>query len=423
MKKLWIGLLLSFPLFSQTTVIQRPDCILPLGLLTTASTNVGPFDNRTTGCNTWAIDYTSFGFTVLSLVVQTAPNATGNVPGSWSTFTAVTGINPNTATTQAATTFGGTTSYFPWLRVQLTSVTGTGSVTGVLYGWKIPAAPPGGTGCIGTVATPCVVVGPGADGAAVVGSPVRIAGKDGSGNTQDMRTDTNGNTQAVGPTASGAAPTTAPVLVAGQDDATGNVQTLQLSTNGYIVAGNNVALADNVSNSVFLPVYSGSNGGQNQVFGMLFDGANWDRTPGNSAGGAFVQGPAAEGAAAAGNPVRQGVWDGANISTPFICTNQASFNLTGSGNTQIIAASGATTIRICHLSFSTTAAEDIKVTRGTGSDCGTGTNDVTGLYKSVQGLALDFQPSAALRGAASGAICLNQSAVQNLGGIVIFAQF
>lgn len=36
------------------------------------------------------------------------------------------------------------------------------------------------------------VVGPAADGAAVSGNPVRIAGKDGSGNTQDVLTDTSG---------------------------------------------------------------------------------------------------------------------------------------------------------------------------------------------------------------------------------------
>lgn len=116
-------------------------------------------------------------------------------------------------------------------------------------------------------------------------------------------------------------------------------------------------------------------------------------------------------------------FNGSTTEQAFVCPSQALFNLSGSGDTQIIAASGSTTIRICHISFSTTAPEDIKITRGTGSNCGTGTADVTGLYKGSQSLALDFQPTAALRGAASGAICLNQSASQALGGIVIYAQF
>lgn len=44
----------------------------------------------------------------------------------------------------------------------------------------------------GAITGNVTVVGPAADGAAVSGNPVRIAGKDGSGNTQDLATDTNG---------------------------------------------------------------------------------------------------------------------------------------------------------------------------------------------------------------------------------------
>lgn len=47
--------------------------------------------------------------------------------------------------------------------------------------------------------------GQAADGAAVSGNPVRIGGKDGSGNTQDIITDTSGNLQVVGPAADDAA--------------------------------------------------------------------------------------------------------------------------------------------------------------------------------------------------------------------------
>ncbi|HSV48361.1 MAG TPA: hypothetical protein VLJ58_21410 [Ramlibacter sp.] len=46
-----------------------------------------------------------------------------------------------------------------------------------------------GSSAIGTV----TAVGSAADGAAVAGNPVRIGGKDGSGNTQDLITDTSGN--------------------------------------------------------------------------------------------------------------------------------------------------------------------------------------------------------------------------------------
>src|SRR5438105_3965383 len=96
------------------------DCSLPINIPVGATVpfNIGPFDNRTAGCTTWQLTYNSYTYSALSILVQTAPNAAGGVPGSYSTFTAVSGSNPNTATTQAVTTFGGPTSYFPWVRVQ-----------------------------------------------------------------------------------------------------------------------------------------------------------------------------------------------------------------------------------------------------------------------------------------------------------------
>jgi hypothetical protein len=225
------------PLYAQTTVIQRPDCQLPLGLITaiSAGASAGPIDNRVSGCTFWALVYTSNGFSALSLIVQTAPDA-GGTPGAWSTYAAASGANPNTTTTQNSSTFG--TSYFPWLRVQLTSKTGTGSISGNLYGWRYPppasisaiiglvtvignksnnTVVPGSTNlgvlpCIANAAAPtwtetfqvgcsvdlagnnrtAIVTGQAADGAAVSGNPVRVGGKDGSGNTQDILTDTSG---------------------------------------------------------------------------------------------------------------------------------------------------------------------------------------------------------------------------------------
>lgn len=104
------------------------------------------------------------------------------------------------------------------------------------------------------------------------------------------------------------------------------------------------------------------------------------------------------------------------------CPLQAAVSLTAAGNTQIIALSGSTTIRICHLSLSAAAAEDIKVTTGTGANCATGTADVTGLYRTATALALDFT-TGPLKGAAGAAICISQSAVVNAGGVVVYAQF
>jgi len=104
-------------------------------------------DDHQVGAYGWTVAYTSFGFTAVSLAFQSAPdNATGTAPGTWSTVavcggTECLGINPNTATTSAITT---TKVIAPWLRVNLTSKTGTGAVVGVLYGYNINIVSNGG---------------------------------------------------------------------------------------------------------------------------------------------------------------------------------------------------------------------------------------------------------------------------------------
>lgn len=190
MKKLTLTLLFaSFSLLAQPGPVSiRPDCFEFFTFTATGNSNV--FDNRSAGCPYFSIAYSSNGFSAESIVVQTAPDA-GGTPGSWSTYTANSGSNPNTATTQASSTFSG---YFPWLRVQLTSKTGTGSIQGILYGWRTPGAviAGGGTaGCAGTAGTPCVVDGPTAAGSPPTTAPVLVAGAD-SANLHTIRTDSLG---------------------------------------------------------------------------------------------------------------------------------------------------------------------------------------------------------------------------------------
>lgn len=75
------------------------------------------------------------------------------------------------------------------------------------------------------------VIGAAADGAAAAGNPILIAGQDGT-NVQSLLTDTSGRQLVVGAVADGAAVAGNPVLVAGQDGA--NVQSLRTSTDGRL---------------------------------------------------------------------------------------------------------------------------------------------------------------------------------------------
>lgn len=126
---------------AQTPTPRAPDCNIAFTLTAAAASN--PYDNRQQGCTNWVITYTSSGFTVLSLAFQSSADTNGT-PTSWGSFagTVVTGINPNTAITQATSTFTG---YYPWLRVNLSGLTGTGTVRGLAYGWKTQSAQVGGS--------------------------------------------------------------------------------------------------------------------------------------------------------------------------------------------------------------------------------------------------------------------------------------
>jgi hypothetical protein len=156
LKKLLFTLtLLGIP-FAQLTNAQnttvKPDCIIPFSFTVTGSTSNLTCGNNTLGVVNWVLVYASTGYSALSIVVQSAPDNHG-VPGSWATFAGTvltssayagsSGVNPNTATTSANTGFAG---YFPWMRVTVSTVTGTGKITGALYGYLNSAIAKAGSG-------------------------------------------------------------------------------------------------------------------------------------------------------------------------------------------------------------------------------------------------------------------------------------
>lgn len=101
-------------------------------------------------------------------------------------------------------------------------------------------------------------------------------------------------------------------------------------------------------------------------------------------------------------------------------------NLAGSGNTQIVAASGSTKIYVCDIEFSTSPPEDFKLTEGTGLNCVTGTADVTALMKNISAWSLTPAGAfAAATGTATGgdALCANQANAQAAGVTVWYLQF
>jgi hypothetical protein len=229
--------------------VPRPDCIIDI-TLTAAGQSAG--GQPTCGFNIngvfeWRLNYKSVGFTALSLIIQSAPpDATGNCTAAvWVAFagTLVSGINPNTATTNAST---NVTGFYPCVRVFLTSVMGAGTITGQLYGCRQPGCSISGASILAVIPTPVPVDGP---------------------------------------TAAGSPPTTPPVLVAGQDGAPGNIRTIKTDAVGELIPSNTSnADADGVSNTQATP--TGAAGGvlYPRVFNRVFNGTTWDRLAGNTTG-------------------------------------------------------------------------------------------------------------------------------------------
>jgi hypothetical protein len=148
---LWALVVLLF-LFSIPIFAQPPDCQFTF-TASTAAPGVA-HANKGPQCPSWRFTYYSTGFTGVEIRVQEAPDVSGS-PGVWADVpaaavseascfpTGCTAGNPTVAT-QAGTFVVRT--YFPWIRVNLTTATGSGFVSSYVYGYKGTTASQGGGG-------------------------------------------------------------------------------------------------------------------------------------------------------------------------------------------------------------------------------------------------------------------------------------
>jgi len=305
MKSILLLIVLTIELWGQSQTKVAPDCQIPFAinnanLVTNSYNNLASSPNTGVPCPNWKLDYSSTGYSAISLVVEDAPDSSGS-PGTFVTFAGSivgTGINPNTSITSASTKFTG---YFPWMRVRLASHTGTGLITGTLNGFRddagtISSSGGGGTPCPGTSGTPCVVDGPDATGAAPTKPPVLMASVDGSGNV--------------------------------------------------------------------LPFQN--------------------------------------------------------------CTTTVPFTASATGNTQIVAASGSTVIRVCAFEFTPDTSGNtvnFKMQYGTGSNCATGATDLTGLLSNVLAYSNNLGPESTWVVPAGKALCYNMASGVAVHGTAVIAQY
>jgi hypothetical protein len=95
----------------------------------TAAGATSAYDNRVNQCPLWRITYFVDGFSAVSLQLESAQDSNGT-PGSFAAVPSAcltVGSNPSTATTSAVQVVSN--CFYPWLRFNLTAVTGAGSVS------------------------------------------------------------------------------------------------------------------------------------------------------------------------------------------------------------------------------------------------------------------------------------------------------
>jgi len=385
---------------AQTTQI-RPDCDIPF-VFTAAGQR-----SQLTGCAQnlqgvvfWHLTYQSIVFSPLSMVVETAPDNNG-VPGSWSTFTPASGSNPATSTTGVladASFFG----YAPWVSVYLTSATGAGTITGHLYGCKIPGCGSNSTVNVsGTISTNVTEW----DGTAL-GAPSNYGTSPGAVKVPGVNAfvtnpvDVQGHAGGVLDAVQGAAAPANVVQTGGAYNSSlptignGDTSALQLDANGQLLADLNY-LAGQALGS---PSNYGTSPGAVPVQGV----------------NAFVT-----------NPVLGASNNSAGSSvTDFNCDKSAAISISAtSGLQSIIPASAGKSVHLCNISFSNSVGVSVQIVTGTTSStpCDTSPVNMSGAYQNVLTFALDFEPRTAPVGASGSGVCINFGGTVTSGGLVTYA--
>lgn len=105
-------------------------------------------------------------------------------------------------------------------------------------------------------------------------------------------------------------------------------------------------------------------------------------------------------------------------ATDNLTTATVSFSAL-TGNQKIVTASGSTRIYICSMLLSWDNAVNFKLTTGTGTNCGTGTADLTGAFTNV--VAASPAPPQ-MRTPAAVDLCINTSASASGGGFITYVQ-
>jgi hypothetical protein len=133
---------------------------------------------------------------------------------------------------------------------------------------------------------------------------------------------------------------------------------------------------------------------------------------GNDSGAAVATSTAGDGASNAGSGIyalsRPSLFNGSTWDREFTCTSQASATITAGSTTEIVALTASQVIRVCSFSVGIATTGTVKFVNGTGTNCGTGTADITPATTLTAGnvWSMSGGSTSVLRTATANALCL-----------------
>jgi hypothetical protein len=107
---------------------------------TDATAGAAVWNPPTTGGASWRLTFNPTGFTAATLQVESSEDCSGAPCGTWTAVSSVNVINGSNPLVWTASPVVSETVAFrfnhPWLRVNVTSVTGTGTISTLLLGYR-----------------------------------------------------------------------------------------------------------------------------------------------------------------------------------------------------------------------------------------------------------------------------------------------
>ncbi len=117
--------------------------------------------------------------------------------------------------------------------------------------------------------------------------------------------------------------------------------------------------------------------------------------------------------------------NGTNCIPQFAASNSAKISVAAAATTEILPLVTGTRIYITSWNVMASNTNNVKLVYGTGTNCGTGTTDLTGAYPLIAqaGIAIGNGVGAILFAPVSNAICLTASGSSLVAGSISYVQF